>query len=151
MGEPILEVLQFKREAMTQMLLVGPLMAGLAMGGLTLLLASQERSPLRARLLVGLTASLLLFIFGAALAAVILPGMGHALAIRSVAQASGFVFLSQVVVLSLLLGSLVLAAALGFLGYCYSRAVGLATLTVAVLTTIVFAACCIHLDQVARR
>ncbi len=150
MADQLVELLQFRREAMNQLLIVGPLLAGLAMGSAAIILSSAERGRLRAGLLIAFIASTLIFIFATALDAVILPGIGRAVALELSAQLPGFITLGRVVTVSMLAGSLILVGATGALGFLFSRRAGFCTLAAAGLTLLGFAWVAFYLDGVMR-
>ncbi|MBK7406379.1 MAG: hypothetical protein IPJ41_17705 [Phycisphaerales bacterium] len=150
MNEQWLDLLEFKREEMSQLLLVGTLLAAIAMSGLLFLLAERGRGRLRSTLLVAQAGATLLFLFGTILDALILPGMHRAATVMIPEQVPGFVGLTRLVVYSLLAGVLVLVGSIGALGFLSSRRVGIATATAAGLFVATFVACAIVLDGVMR-
>ena len=148
--EQLVTILDFKRDEMSQMLLVSTLMAVVAMSVVVVLVSGSERGKLRSVLLVSLTASSLIFIFATMLDVCILPAMKHNATHPVATQISGLLRLAQVVVMSLMLGSIVLFASLGSLGFVYSRRVGVWTISLAAGIFAVFAVCLFMLDAAMR-
>ena len=121
----LIDILQFKREVMNQVPLVSTLLAAIAMTAAAALIAAPERGTLRSSLLVAFTSATLLFIFATVLDASILPAMKRPGTLQNAHQIQGLLNLSQVVVWVLLLGILILFAAIGGLGFTYSRRIGI--------------------------
>ena len=148
--DELVTILDFKRDEMSQMLLVSTLMAVVAISVVVVLVSGAERGRLRSTLLVSLTASSLIFIFATMLDVCILPAMKHNLTHPVATQITGLLRLSHIVVVSLMLGSVVLFASLGSLGFVYSRRVGIWTASLAGVILAVFAVCLLMLDAAMR-
>ena len=80
----------------------------------------------------------------------ILPAMKRPGTLQNARQIQGLLDLSEVVVWALLLGILVLFAAIGAFGFVYSKKVGIWTVSAAAGILGVFVLCCFKLDHVMR-
>ncbi len=151
MLDQLVQLLEFRRDAMGQILIVSTLLAAMAMSGLVYLLADKERGRLRSALVISLTCATLLFLFGTILDALILPGMTRAIAVRHEGQIRGFLVLGRLVVYALLLGTIVLLATLGALGFLFSKKTGAWTAAAAGAAVAALVACSFYLDAVMGR
>lgn len=149
--EQLVDILDFKREVMSQLIVVSTLLAVLAMSVVAILFASPERTRLRSALLVVLTTSTLLLVFGTMLDAIIMPAMKRNATHSNAGQIRALLNLSELVVWSMLLGTAFLFASLGAYGFAYSRRVGICTLIAATLMTLVFVVSCVYLDRAMTR
>ena len=140
--------LDFKIEVVSQVLIAGTLLAGIAIGVATTLLGAADRGRLRTTLFVASTTAALLFVLGTVLGLCILPAMKHNAAHPSVPQIEGLISLSRVVVWSLLLGTIMFTAMIAALGFTYSRKAGLWTSIAAIATSVTFIACALYLNRI---
>lgn len=151
MPDPLLTALEFKRQVLTDLLIVSTLLAGIAMSGMLFLLSDKQRSTLRTALVVSMTAAMLLFLLGTIVDVIILPGMRRAAEVNHPAQIRGFIILSRFVVYTLLTGTAILTASIGALGYLHSRWAGRCTAAAAAITALLFAGCAVYLNAVMYR
>ena len=136
-----LDVLAYKREVLTQLLLVATIFGGFAVGGLMAFLGSGERGRLRSGIFVALAVSAAAFIAATALDAVMLPAMlPQTFAVRGVEAVSSMLALGDVVVWAVMAGCVALAGAVGASGFLFSRWVGRAVLGVTVLMAVIVSA-----------
>jgi hypothetical protein len=146
--EHLLDVLDYKREVMSQMLLVTTLLAVLAMSGVVAIIATPERGWLRSFLLATLVVSTLAFIFATVLDALMLPGMKRA--IRDAAQARALLDLSDGVIWGAILGTVSLLVGIGGLGFLFSRRLGIVATGASMATAITFVVCAVRLAHILR-
>jgi len=136
---------------MSQLIVVSTLLAVLAMTVVAILFTSAERTRLRSCLLVVLTTSTLLLVFGTMLDAIIAPAMKRNATHSNAGQIRALLDLSEVVVWAMLLGTALLFGSLGAYGFAYSRRVGISTLIAASVITAIFVASCVYLDRAMTR
>lgn len=146
--EHLLDVLDYKREVMSQMLLVTTLLAVLAMSGVAAIIAAPERGRLRSFLLAVLIVSTLAFIFATVLDALMLPGMKRT--IQNAAQARALLDLSDGVIWGAILGTVSLLVAIAGLGFLFSRRLGIVATVASSATAFVFVACALRLAHILR-
>lgn len=144
--DQLIETLAFRREALVNFLLVSTILGAFAMSGVFALLTLSSASRLRSSLFLILTAASLLFVLATALAVVILPAMGRPDSLAA-SQIQGLLSLYRVVMASIIVGTFLLVASLGGIGFLVSRRVGTGTLLAAFATCVVFASCAIYLSR----
>ncbi len=147
----LLSTLNFKIEVMGQVLIVSTLLAGIAIGIATTLLAASERSRLRTLTFVCFTIAALLFIIGTLMDVCMLPAMKHQAQAPDSRVIPGLITLSRVVVFELLAGLIVLTGGIGLLGFSYSRRAGIWTAAAAGAAILGFMVFAVALDGIVRR
>jgi hypothetical protein len=138
--------MDYKREVMSQMLLVTTLLAVLAMSGVAAIIAAPERGRLRSFLMASLIVSTLAFIFATVLDAIMLPGMKRA--VPTVAQARALLDLSDAVIWGSILGTVSLLVGISGLGFLLSRRLGLVATAASVVMVAVFVGCAVRLAHI---
>lgn len=135
--EALLDILQYKREALTQLLVVASIFGGFAVGGVMTFLGTTDRGRLRSALFATLAIAALAFITATVLDALMLPGMFRG-TYRDTAALRGLLGLGDVVVWAVLVGSVALVGAVAGSGFLFSRWVGRVVLaaTLATVTTV---------------
>lgn len=146
--DQLVDVLEFKREVMTQLPTVSTLLAVMAMTVVAALISVPERGRLRSSLMVALTTAAMLFVFATILDACIVPGMKRQATMRNAEQIKGLLRLGDVVVWTILIGIGVLFGSLGGIGFLHSKRTGVAILTTTGVIVAAFVACCFYLDRV---
>ena len=135
--EQLLDVLSYKREILTQLLLVASIFGGFAVNGVMAFLSGTIRGRLANAMYVALSVAALSFIAATLLDAIMLPGMSRLAALRGPRAVNGLLALGDVVVYLMIVGSVALISAVAGSGFLYSRRVGLIVLAATVLVTVV--------------
>ena len=121
----LLDILSYKREVLTQLLLVATILGAFSMSGVVALLVGPNRDRLHRFLFVALCVASLAFIFATALDAVLLPATGRkANANLTPEKIQTLLILCDSVVCSVILGAVALVVA----GSHFGSAVGLIVL-----------------------
>lgn len=148
--EQLLDVLRYKREVMQQLLLVATIFGGFAVSGIMAFLGTADRGKLRGVLFVILSVAAFAFIAATILDAVMLPAMLHEKNLRSPDGIRGLLTLGDVVVWSVLVGCLALAAGVGCSGFLFSRRVGKVVAGVAVQVILIVSVSITYLAIILR-
>src|SRR5579883_629902 len=132
----LLEMLAHKRELLTQILLVASILGAFSVSGLVALMVGEARAKLHRFLFLSLCIAALAFIFAMTIAAILLPVMSMTL--KTPGPVWTLLYLSQFVDLSMLIGYMALFAAVGGMGFTYSRRIGYIVLAATIFTFCVF-------------
>jgi hypothetical protein len=125
MVSKLLDFLSYKREVLTQMLLVATILGAFSMSGVVALLVGPHRDRLHRFLFVTLCLASLAFIFATALDAILLPVTGRKTnASLPPQKLAGLLALGDVVIWSMIAGALALMVAMGGFGFAFSRRLG---------------------------
>lgn len=150
----LLEIVAYRRDVLTQFLLVATVLAAFSASGLFGVAAAPTPTPaasrLRTFLFVMLTVASLIFIFATTLAALVLPSLGRITITKDPTPLPDLEALSRLVVLGVGLGCLALVVAIGGLGFMLSRLMGVFTATLAGLATLLLIACAAFLANALR-
>jgi hypothetical protein len=133
-----MDVLSYKRDVLTQLLLVATILGAFAMSGVVAILVGPNRDRLHRFLFCALCLASLAFIFATALDAVLLPATGRKanllLPPERIQTLSG---LCDGVVWAVIIGALALVTAIGGFGFAFSRRLGCLVGVVAVAVVII--------------
>lgn len=134
----LLDILAYKREILTQLLLVATILGAFSMSGVVAILVGPNRDNLHRFLFFILCIASLSFIFATALDAVLLPATARkanlTLTAEKIQALSG---LCDGVVWAVILGAVSLVTAIGSFGFVFSRRMGILVATAAFTVAVV--------------
>jgi hypothetical protein len=148
MLDQLLDMMAYKREVLTQLLLVATIFGAFSVSGVVALLVADRRNHLFHFFFLMLTFASLAFIFATALDAILLPGMKRTEAGYTADQVRGLMQLGDVVIWSVLVGTLALSIAIAGFGFVFGRTIGIIVLVMSTATVALFIASAIHLARV---
>lgn len=139
------DILDYKREALTQLLIVATIFGAFSISGAVALLASDVRGRLRSFLFSALSVASLAFIFATSLDAIVLPATHRSPSARSVREVQGLQDLGDVVIWAVMIGALSLIVSIGGFGFAFSRRIGWLIFAAALATLIAFVWSVLHM------
>ena len=144
----LLDILSYKREILTQLLLVATILGAFSMSGVVALLVGPNRDRLHRVLFLGLCFASLSFIFATALDAVLLPATGRPANARLTPEKILELHrLCDIVVYAVIVGAFALLAAISGFGFAFSRRVGWVMFAAGLFTLVFLISQFIHLAR----
>ncbi|HAM70600.1 MAG TPA: hypothetical protein DCM86_03040 [Verrucomicrobiales bacterium] len=121
----LLDILSYKREILTQLLLVATILGAFSMSGVVAILVGPSRDRLHQFLFSMLCVASLTFIFATALDAVLLPATGRKANVNLAPERiRTLLTLCDMVVWTVIVGALSLVTAIAGFGFVFSRRLG---------------------------
>jgi hypothetical protein len=139
------DLVDYKREALKQLLIVSTIFGAFSVSGVVALLTGELRGRLRTFLFVALCIASLAFIFGTSLDAIMLPAMLRPASTRNADQAAGLLELGDAVFFAVMIGALALIVAIGGFGFAFSKRIGWTIVCAAAATLVLFVWSAIYL------
>ena len=136
----LIDILSYKREVLTQLLLVATIFGAFSMSGVVALLVAPERGRLRSFMFLTLCGASLAFIFATILDALILPAAGRMATQSKERAVVGMLNLGDVVIWAVVIGASALATAIASFGFEFSRRMGFVVLLISAVTLLALVA-----------
>jgi hypothetical protein len=146
----LLDIMAYKREILTQLLMVATIFGAFSVSGIVALLVADRKGHLFHFFFLMLSLASLAFIFATALDAILLPGMKRDESAYTAEQVVGLLNLGDFVIWAILIGTLALGAAVAGFGFVFSRTIGLVVLAMSVVTIAAFVVSASYLAHALR-